>query len=137
MKARKLPSHIVDIRNNIKSGKEKLSFHWFQTPQFPNQWVIQAASINLPYPIGIMWVDSSLNGAKGISNVYVSEDYRQCGIATQLLKHTWEWDKTVKIIYTGSGNGLSTPWLKKLGFVKDEIFGWKLTREQWNKYENK
>jgi len=84
-----------------------------------------------------MWVDSPLNKAKGISNVYVSEDYRRIGIATQLLKHTWEWDKTVDIIYTGSGNGLSTPWMKKIGFVRDDMFGWKLTRKQWNKYENK
>jgi hypothetical protein len=45
-----------------------------------------------------------------------------------MLRKVWEWDNNIKIVYTNSGNNLSIPWLKKLGFVEDDVIGWKLTR---------
>ena len=84
-----------------------------------------------------MWIDSAVKNGKGILNICVIEEYRKCGVATQMLKKVWEWDANIKIVYTHSGNKLSIPWMKKIGFVKDDIFGWKLTREQWKKYRSK
>jgi GNAT superfamily N-acetyltransferase len=137
MKTKKLPPHIIQYQTDIKSGKLKLNFEWFQTDNCPAIWTIQATSSFLPMPIGIMWVECALKSGKGILNVYVVDDYRKCGIATQMLRRVWEWDKNIKIIYTNSGNNLSIPWLKKIGFVEDDVIGWKLTRKQWNKYPSK
>ena len=137
MKTKKQPSYVTEYRNGIKLGKHKLNFEWFQAENLPAIWTLQATCSFLPMPIGIMWVDSAIKYGKGILNVYVIDDYRKCGIAAQMLKKVWDWDASIKIIYTHSGNKLSTPWMKKIGFVKDDMFGWKLTREQWKKYENK
>ena len=138
MKNRKFPKYIIESQNNIKSGNQKLRFEWFQTESFPSQWVLQAIISGLNHPVGLLWADFDLNKSVGISNIYVSEDYRRCGIATRLLNKVWDWldNDGLKMIHTGKFNDKSGPWGNKCGFRKDNIIGYKLLRKDWLKSES-
>lgn len=128
----KISGHVLQILKDIKTGKQELNYEWYQTKSFPSQWVLQCSIITNNHPIGLLWADHSLKRGILISNIYVEDIYRRIGIATRLLEQLWSWDGT-KLIFTHSGNKLSNPWMKKCGFIKDEIIGLKLTKKNWLK----
>ena len=131
MNKNKFSAHIVQLRKDIKSGKEEIRFEWFQTKSFPCQWVVQVVSSSNSYPIGIMWTDFCIKNGVSINNIYVEENFRGIGLARKLINEIWSaWDKnTLNIIFTDSLNKYSKPAFQKIGFKQDKQLGWVLKRK--------
>jgi GNAT superfamily N-acetyltransferase len=79
----------------------------------------------MPLPVGTLTIRWCAKATIEILHVEVLGDYRRCGVATKLIERVVQHYTQAKMVITGRGNRMSTPWLKKLFFEEDEALGWK------------
>lgn len=74
------------------------------------------------FPIGFIWYTQDLVDIANIGYIWVHETKRRQGLATLMLTELRRWYPKNSIATT-VGNDLSTPWLKAVGFRREQD-GW-------------
>jgi hypothetical protein len=105
--------------------RSALSISYRQTG-CPGCDVVEAIWNKSPCPIGTVWYTWRGKGTIELLSSYVMNHYRRMGVRTYL--HEWIISSypNLKAITTSEGTKDSLPWLKKMGFKKNDADGWRL-----------
>lgn len=117
----------------VKNGQ--LRFAFVTDSGVPGTMCLVAIIPSSPIPVGIVWYRVGEVNRLDILSSYVEPRLRRLGIRTAIHERMFYSYSTVTKYYTGQGNEMSTPWLKKNGFKKSAD-GWLLrVRNSKKKYK--
>lgn len=97
----------------------------------PGVYTLEAYIHAVPQPIGMVWYCRTGNTTLEILNSWVNPRIRRQGVRTKIHKYMLTIAGIDTIVTLGSTK-LSLPWLKKMGFKKQESGDWVLTLK-WKK----
>lgn len=110
-------------------AREGMKTHIYNS-SVPGTFIMEATINFMPSAIGVLWFKWCSNQGLEILQSYVHHQFRRLGVRTWMHEQLQKAYPTVRKFVTLGTTKDSKPWLKKMGFKKDEFQDWILVVEK-------